>query len=227
MEHKNIFLKFLLTIIAISTFTLCSIVIYQMFIDNHQKETEIILLKQQISDYQKEIADNTIKFETLEKQLTTIIEENDAIEASLPSSTSVYHEWLNANSALEPYDLYDDLSLAYEQLVELNEEGFDGTVLYDACVKLLVPASYRNNIDKYLSKLNKYYDYSDYYYPTKQFIDDLVSAELLTKNGDSYTWNYSTLTTENVVAKLSLTKDSANALMGLLRAIGWDVRSTD
>ena len=55
-------------------------------------------------------------------------------------------------------------------------------------------------------------------------IDDLVSADLLNDDGDNrYSWDYDTLNAKNAVSGLYVTEDVAEALMGILRAMDWDV----
>lgn len=212
MENKNIFLKVSLSILIVLALFLCAVSLHQMFYEMENNDAKVQQLEEQILGKTEEI-------EKLEQQLQTYTVDvaNDL------SSTKEYREWKAACNATEPYDLYDEMTRAYEEFLELYNDGYEGTVLYDATLKLLVPASSRSDLDSYMPILKRYFGVADYHTAIARFVDDLVSAQLLTLDGEYYSWNHNTLSTKNVAAKLNLTTDTANALMGLLRTIGWDV----
>ena len=242
--NKNTFTKAVLIVLTVCAVAILVILSYQVLVSEKSVsgleaqlaacEDELASVKEemegykattseQLSTYESELKSSKETIKALEGQIKDLTTSKQTI-ISGPSSTAEYKAWVEAQSALEPYDLYDDLSLAYEQLVEHYDNGYDGTELYDASLKLLVPSSQRSKLDSYMKTLNRYFDYSSYYTPRNNFIDDLVSAKLLIDEGnDTYSWYYDTLTTKNVVSKLNVTTDVANAMLGLLRTIGWDV----
>ena len=250
MEAKNsIFTQILLSLIALCSLAICAVLAYQVLpldkysaaLENSDSaveklEKELLDSKSAVEKLEKELLDSKSAVEKLEKELldskSSLAELEISIErltsekeiANSPSVTPEYKAWLVAKTAVEPYDLYDDLSDAYNQFVELYDNGYNGTVLYDATLKLLVPSNKHQQIDAYIKTLERYFGASSYYTARSCFIEDLVNAKLLTDDGNGYySYNKSTLITNNVMSKLNVTTDVAEALLGLLRTIGWDV----
>lgn len=221
---KSIFANISLLIIAACTVSLVAIAVYnQMF------------YRQQILVYEEELNNTTHQLQSYENDLLNAQKQIDDLKVAVNefttykaehtiSTTEAYRLWVEAQTAVEPYDLYDDLKYAYEQLIESIDNGYDGTVMYEATKNLLIPVNKQSNMDEYISILDRYFGGENTYYARKQFITDLVKVNLLTEDGDNYySWNSNTLTVQNAKSKLGLTEDVANAMFGLLRAIGWDV----
>lgn len=221
---KSLFSNILLCIIALCIVSLLAIVVY-----NQQ------FYKQQILAYEEELNSAAIQLQNYEDNLLSAQKQIDDLKVKVNdlttyktehtiSTTNAYRSWIEAQTAVEPYDLYDDLKYAYEQLTESIDKGYVGTVIYAATKNLLVPANKQTNMDEYVSILDRYFGVEHPYYARTQFITDLVKVNLLTEDGDDYySWNRNTLTVQNAKSKLGLTEDVANAMFGLLRAIGWDI----
>lgn len=189
---------------------ICLIVCQAISYDN-----QITTLRSELDVYEDTLT-------TYEKKISDMIAANT--QKYVVSTTKEYADWVAAQSAIEPYDLYNDLQYAYEQLIELEEDYLIGTEKYKAALNLLVPKKNQSDLESYMATLKRYFGTSDISTVRNTFIDDLISVELLTEEKNNYlTWNRSTLTTNNVMSKLNLTEDVANALMGMLRTMDWDV----
>lgn len=247
-ENKSsIFQGVIMTLIAFCVVAVTAIVVYQFITGNKQLtsiEAELYSCKSQLESQEKELKELDACKAQIELQANEITDAREQIaqyEESLSSykkqienmysskttpisSTKEYAAWVDAQSATEPYDLYYDLQKAYNQLIELNSDFLIGTQKYKTAVNLLVPKNQQSDLSAYYETLKRYFGTSDISTTRHRFIDDLVSVNLLTDEGNGY-YSYSnyTLTTTNIMDKLDLTEDVANALLGLLRVIDWDV----
>ena len=226
MDKKPSFIfRFLLTIAAISTIVIAFLLVSQTIEENNtiqQLMYELDTCKEQIAAQERALLDAEEQIAMFEKQVQEAIAEEEM--TYIPSSTKEYAAWIVAQTAVEHTDLYYSLQYAYEQLMELKSEYYDGSIKYKAALNLLVPEENREDLSSYEATLKRYFGTSDEYTARKRFIEDLVSTELLIDEGkDYYSWNRSTLTVKNVMTKLNVTEDVADGMMGLLRIIGWDV----
>lgn len=233
-ENKSsIFQNAILVLIALCAAAITAIMVYQLTLGNKQivsLEAELDSCKSQIESQANALTEAGEQLGQYEAQLAQYKQQLDSYAEKAKektyavSSTKEYAAWIAAQTALEPHDLFDDLQYAYEQLVELDSEYYIGTEKYKATLNLLVPQKEHENLSSYMATLTRYFGTSDTSAVWSRFIDDLVSAKLLTDKGNNYyEWNTGTLNTKNVMSKLNLTEDVANALLGLLRTMGWDV----
>lgn len=239
-ENKSsAFLHVIFILIALCAVAITSLMVYQVTLGNNQiisleaeldsctnklelQESALASAEEQLGQYEAQLGEYEEQLATYEKQIKDMLSEVEKKYAV--SSTKEYAEWVAAQSTLEPYDLYYDLQYAYEQLVELDSDYLIGTEKYKAALNLLVPKKNQSDLESYMATLKRYFGTSDISTVRNRFIDDLVSAKLLTEEENNYySWNKSTLTTKNVMSKLNLTEDVANALMGMLRTMDWDV----
>lgn len=241
MQEKKTsnFQNVIMILIAVCAVAITAIMVYQLALGNKQielLEAELDSCRNQIesqasalTEAGEQLGQYEAQLGQYKEQLTSYAEQikdmlSDEEKTYTISSTKEYAAWVAAQSALEPYDLYYDLQYAYEQLVELNSEYLIGTEEYKAALNLLVPKNKQEDLSSYMATLKRYFDTEEISTARSIFIDDLVSAKLLNDTGNNYyTWSLATLTTKNIMSKLSLTEDVANALMGLLRTIDWDV----
>lgn len=229
METKqtSIFQKIILVTIALCTVAIVALMTYQVIIGQEKVstlETNLLKAEEQLSAYEGQLSTYESELIQYKNQIEELINKEDATPKYAVSSTKEYAAWIAAQSALEPYDLYDDLQYAYEQLADLDSDYMIGTEVYKAAVNLLIPKKSQDDVSAYLKTLKRYFGVSDVYTIRSRFIDDLVSVKLLTSEGNnSYSWNQSTLTTKNVMSKLNLTEDVANALLGMLNTMDWGV----
>lgn len=213
-RQEKLILKISLITITVCVLLMTVSILYVFFKCNSLIQTQT----EEIATYTEEIATYKEQINALKKQV------NDLTKAKVPeyiSSTKEYAAWVEAQSSVEPYDLYEDLQYAYEQYTKFDK----GTNKYKTALNLLVPKSEQDNLKEYNKKLKRYFGTSDRDTAANRFIDDLVSAGLLKRERDNYfSWNNNTLTPYNVKSKLNLTTDVANAMLGTLRTWGWDVR---
>ena len=226
MDKKSSFLSsFLLSVAAISTIVIAFLMVSQSIKENNtiqQLMYELDACKEQIAAQERALLDAEEQIAMFEKQVQEAMAEEEM--TYIPSSTKEYAAWIVAQTAVEHNDLYYSLQYAYEQLIELESEYYDGSIKYKAALNLLVPEGNREDWSSYKATLKRYFGASDEFTARKRFIEDLVSAELLIdEEKDYYSWNRATLTVDNVMTKLNVTEDVANGMMGLLRMIGWDV----
>lgn len=220
--------------IAICTAAIAALIAYQIILGNEQVmslKAELDLCETQIDLQKNELAEAEERFMAYEEELAqyekqladlTAIKEKEPTYAV--SSTKEYAAWVAAQSALEPYDLYDDMKYAYDQFEKLNSDHLIGTEVYIAALNLLVPKKSQDDVSAYLGTLKRYFDVSDVYTIRSRFVDDLVTTKLIIRNeNNSYSWFRDTLTTENVMSHLNLTEDVANAMLGILNARGWGI----
>lgn len=225
-ENKSsIFQNIIMVLIALCAVAITTIMVYQFTLGNKQMaslEADLVSCKSQIESHANTLTEAGEQLSQYEAELAQYKQQLDSYAEV--SSTKEYAAWIAAQNTLEPHDLYDDLQYAYEQLVDLNSEYYLGTEKYKAALNLLVPQKEHENLSSYMATLTRYFGTSDTSTVWNRFIADLVSANLLTDMGNNYyEWNTDTLNSKNVMDKLNLTKDVANALLGLLRTIGWDV----
>lgn len=232
-NKTSVFHNAILVLIALCATAITVIMVHQLTFGNKQiasLEAELDSCKSQIESQANALTEAGEQLGQYEAQLAQYKQQLDSYaekskgKTYAVSSTKEYAAWVAAQTALEPHDLYDDLQYAYEQLVELDSEYYIGTEKYKATLNLLVPQKEHENLSSYMATLTRYFGTSDTSAAWSRFIDDLVSAKLLTDKGNNYyEWNTGTLNTKNVMSKLNLTEDVSNALLGLLRTMGWDV----
>lgn len=238
-NKSSVFQNIMMALLALCVVVIAAIMVYQLTIGNKQiilLETELNMCKNQIKSQENaltEAKEQLGQYETqlgqYQEQLTSYAEQiedmhTDGEKTNAVSSTKEYAAWVAAQSALEPYDLYYDLQHAYEQLMESDSNYLIGTKKYKTALNLLVPKIKRRDLTAYMATLDRYFGSSDISTVRYRIIDDLVAAKLLIEKGnDYYEWNKSFLSTEKVMSKLNLTEDVANALIGLLRTMDWDV----
>lgn len=225
-ENKSVFSKILLVII-----TLCLLAIVAfMFLQFIFYFAQIEEYEEQLKFYETELENSKNQVAAMEEQLSALEKifpsSDNGTSAPSPSSTATtdkYTAWLIAQSAEEPYDLYNDLKYAYKQLIELHQNSAFGTVKYKAAVDLLIPEGAKSDVESYFPVLERYFGV-DMASAQITLIDDLVSVDLLKDDGNnSYSWYYDTLNAKNAVSSLYVTEDVAEALMGILRAMDWDI----
>ena len=225
---KQSFLYFLLSLIALCSVLSVVIVIRQQLSYETQLKTtqlELAATKEELLAYEATLAAYKNELETAKDNIASLsaIQSEEAERTQL-SNTQQFLDWQKAQFVVEPDALYIQLKLAYTQFIELYEKGFDGTEKYKTALNLLVPSSKQDSLDTYLGTLKRYYGAANTDKAIDYFIDDLVKAGLLTSKGNNYySWNYSTLTSKNVVSKLGVTQDVADSLLGLLRCLDWSV----
>lgn len=212
-ENKSVFSKILLVII---TLCLLAIVVLMFF--------QFVYYFAQIEEYEDQLIFYETELENSKKQVVDMEKRLSAFHlTSSTETTEKYTAWLLAQSAEEPYDLYNSLKSAYKQLIDLHQNYAFGTVKYKAAVDLLIPEDAKSDIESYFPVLERYFGV-DMASAQITLIDDLVSADLLNDDGDNrYSWDYDTLNAKNAVSGLYVTEDVAEALMGILRAMDWDV----
>ena len=249
---KSTFVKIILLVISVCTLAICIFLACQLYIFNdadmlfesyssqlsnaqEQLAEYKAITDQQLEAYETELANSQNIIEELKEALANSNASVAELQASVReltaekelvsylSSTDKYKAWVAAQSAIEPYDLYNDLSYAYEQFVDLYDNGYVGTVMYDATLDLLVPSYKHSTPDTYIDTLERYFGNSSYHTVVNRLIDDLVTAKLVSDDGDKYSWYSNTLTVQNVMNKLNVTIDVAEALLGLLRTFGWNI----
>ena len=238
-ENKSpIFQNIIYVLIALCSIAITGLMVYQVAFDNKQitslkaeldscmskiewQENALTDATDQLDQYEAQLGKYEVQLKEYEKQISDIVSSEEGTH--LVSSTKEYAAWITAQSAIEPYDLFYDLQYAYEQLTELDAEYWIGTEKYKGALNLLVPKKDQENLETYLATLKEYFGVSDASIVRSRFIDALVSTKLLIDEGTQYSWYRDTLTTKNVMVKLNLTEDVANALLGLLRAMDWDV----
>ena len=226
-KHENAFVpkqsafpKVLLALIALCTLIISASTTYQVFysykqLENTQSQLEeaqnqLAVYENQVLNLEKNVADlsNQLKQYEQKKQQSTV------------SSSKAYLAWLEAQTMTEPHDLYDDLVIAYQQLVDC----YAGTHKYKTALALLVPKQEQNNADAYIGKLDRYLGAPSTDTAINRFLDDLVAADLLKETSENYySWNTRTLNENNTQSKLNLTADVTEAMFGLLRAMDWNV----
>lgn len=240
-QKTSVFQNTLFALIALCAVAITVLMVYQLTVSNKQiatVETELNSCKAQIEAQEDAIAtaeaqlgkaeaqlgEYEEKLALYEKQVADLLTDKENEPVYTVSSTKEYAAWIAAQSALEPQDLYDDLKYAYEQLSELDANYMIGTEKYKAALDLLVPKKSHADVSSYMATLKRYFSVSDIHTVRNRIIEDFVSAKLINDEGNnSYTWTYTTLATQNIMTKLNLTEDVANALLGLLRTMDWDV----
>ena len=212
-------------ITALCAVVICFLMVYQFAQGNNTiqlLQLELESCKNKIVEQESALLEAAEQLSLFEEQVEKAMAEEEM--TYVVSSTKEYAAWVVAQTAVEHTDLYNSMQYAYEQLLDLDEQYYDGSIKYRACLDLLVPEGNQENFSAYKTTLKRYLGASDQYIARNRFIEDLVSAELLVveENG-YYSWNRGTLTVDNVMNRLNVTEDVANAMLGLLRMIGWEV----
>lgn len=218
---KRILKNYLITIIlGLLLLSAVAGLLYQM----RSSKKELVATKSELTVANEQIASLEKQITSLKNEISKLKEVNKSEQTkNTLSSSKEYLNWVASQTAVEPYDLYNDLKYAYQQFSEYHDNYYIGTEKYNAALKLLVPTSNQQDVDGYLWKLNRYFS-KDQNTSTQAFVDDLVSVGLLTEvSENSYSWNREELNKSNVVAKLNVTNDVAEGLLGLLRTCDWDV----
>lgn len=153
------------------------------------------------------------------------IQDYERLASQLNYATSAYKKWLDAQSAPNAGDAYDDMIKAMGQIKEGQENGKIGTAKYKAAVELLVPDG--QDVSKYMSTLERYLteDSSG----LQSFIDDMYKRAnpFLSKSSDGTYSFMEGVTVQDIAQGLGLTDELARYMLQALKDYGWDVNIFD
>lgn len=225
-ENKSVFSKILLVIItlcllAIVAFMFLQFIFYFAQIEGYEEQLKVY--ETELENSKNQVAAMEEQLSALEKMFPSSDNGTSALSTSSTATTEKYTAWLIAQLAEEPYDLYNNLKYAYKQLIELHQNFAIGTVKYKAAVDLLIPEGAKSDVESYFPVLERYFG-ADMASAQDTLVGDLLSVNLLKDEGNNrYSWSGLTLNAKNAVSSLYVTEDVAEALMGILRAMDWDV----
>lgn len=154
---------------------------------NQKSAEEIDALKQKNQELSDQISNLESQIKKLQEKEQS--DDNSTAQQTTFYTTSVYQsylKWLDAQASSETGDLYEVLLLAREQIRDGLDSGKTGTKKYQESVNLLVPTKERDNIKDYMKTVDNYLDAN--YRGVWKFADDLVSIDIMEKEGEQYTY---------------------------------------
>ena len=123
---------------------------------------------------------------------------------------STYQTWINAQYSAESGDMYDDILIAYWQIIDGLEYGKTGTNKYKSALDLLLPEG--EEINTYIKTLDRYLQNPEYATGVFNFLNDLIDQGLM--NTDFELTAYTTI--EDIADALTLTPEMVIAILGEL-----------
>lgn len=198
----------------------------QQWLENAAK-----ILKMQNS-YESLTDEQKIELSALESensQLAKNIQQYQLLISQLDYATSGYKAWLDAQSGTDTGVIYDAAQSAYKAIQEGFESGKVNTNAFNGALSFLVPdeiiAQGTAAVEKYIYNIRGLFD--DGYAGVEQFWKMASGAELATYS-DENGWQFNpSVTVDDLVEGLGLTKDLVLAAIGELEEYGFEFNFID
>ena len=146
--------------------------------------------------------------------------------SALVQASSAYQDWLNVQNAAEAGDMYNDGMDAKQAIAAGLKNGKIGTEKYKAAVEFLVPDDFKDDVQTYIKKLNRYFkeasDGSIDASGLNNFISDSLKAGLMKDEGNGKIQMIADTTIQDFADALKLTPDAVQSIFGELQEYGWN-----
>lgn len=194
--------------------------------------TNAIKINELSSGYETLTADQKQQYENLIQENQAIsdnISQYELLIAKMNYASSGYKQWIDAQSAHESGEIYDQAKNAYATLTDGLESGKTGTVKFKAAEQFLIPQDVLKKSDaeiqQYIARISKYYQEGKD--GVQNFLDDAVNNGLYKSDGKG---NYSlakNISAREFAKQMNLSDDAMYGIVGELQEYGYHFTFAD
>lgn len=193
-------------------------------VDKYNELTEQISKCSDIQERSKLISEQNI--------LGQQIEQTALLAAQYEGLTSAYQQWINAQSAGEEGDMYDNIADNIKNIKELYDKGLVGTNEFRTAVQMMTNFDISNwGIEDIMTAYENGYPLMTRYFTDGQegcrrFLSDIsnLNSEWAHMNEDgSWEINFGTGNDQEIANKLGISVDAAQAIMRKLSDYGFEI----